>query len=296
MEDLALNVLLLFWVAAAFGIAYVFIKLEETSFGPITEAAGRAIIAFVCLLIVSLILRKDLAGHVRDIWRFLVFGILSAVIVYLGLAFGEKYTAAGISSVMVSSVPLLTFVITVFILREQTFSISGMAGLIVGIFGLILVVGLENILDASSTLKGVVILLTGFFSFALNGILVPKIGKGIDPIITTTYLLGLAAIILWVLAFILEHPLNTPLTSDNILFELGLGVISTASAVLGYYYLIKRAGPLFASISFYMVPVFGVVFSFLILREQITASQVLGILIVLIGVFLINRETFKKTG
>lgn len=292
---MVVNIIILSLVAAGFGIAYVFIKLGEASIGPITEAAGRATIAFICLFIVSLFLRKDLAGHIKDLWRFLIFGILGAALVYLGLAFGEKYAAAGVSSVMVSSVPLLTFVITVFILRESSFSISGAAGLIVGIIGLVLVVGIDNILGGGSTLKGVIILLGGFLSFTINGLLVPKIGKGIDPVITTTYLLGLAGIVLWIFAFILENPLATPLSSVNIVVELGLGVISTAGAVLGYYVLIKRAGPFFASINFYLVPVFGVVFSFLILDEVISVTQVLGIIIVLFGVYLINRVKLKKT-
>ena len=290
---MARNVFLLLWAAAAFGIAYVFIKLGEKSISPITEMAGRATIGFICLLIVSLVLKKDLAGHIKDMWRFLVFGILNAVILYLGLAFGEEYTAAGVSSVMVSSVPLLTFVITVFVLREESFSISGIAGLMVGIIGLLLVVGVENVIRGDSTLKGVIILLGGFVSFAIGGVLVPKIGKGIDPIITTTYLLGLAAIILWALSFIFERPLMTPVTSENILVELGLGVISTASALLAYFFLIKHSGPFFASIGLYMVPVFGVVFSFLILKENLTVFQVLGIVIVLVGVYLINKEKFK---
>jgi len=289
-----LNLVLLVTVAAGFGIAYVFIKLGEQSIAPITEMAGRASVAFICLLIVSLILRKDLLAHIKDLWRFLVFGILSAVLLYLGLAFGEEYTAAGVSSVMVSSVPLLTFIIMVFILREKSFSITGMVGLIIGIIGLILVVGIHNVMHGGSTLIGVLILLSGFVSFTINGVLVPKIGKGIDPIITTTYLLGWAAIILLVLAFLFESPLTTPITSDNILIELGLGIISTAFAVLGYYVLIKRADPFFASISLYLVPVFGVVLSFFILGERVDRLQIVGIAVVLLGVYLINRANFKN--
>ena len=292
---MVLNYVLLITVAAGFGIAYVFIKLGEQSIAPITEMAGRASIAFIALLIFSLILRKDLLAYIKDLWRFLVFGLLSAVILYLGLSFGEEYTAAGVSSVMVSSVPLITFIILVFILREKKFTFTGLAGLIVGFVGLILVAGIDNVLKGDSRIVGILILLGGFLSFAINGVLVPRIGKGIDAVITTTYLMGLAAIILLVMSFIFESPLKTPITEDNILIELGLGIISTAFAVLGYYFLIKRAGPFFASISLYLVPVFGVVFSFLILGESMDSLQILGIAVVLSGVYLINRVKFKHT-
>jgi len=107
-------------------------------------------------------------------------------------------------------------------------------------------------------------------------------------------MLGWAAIILLALAFIFERPLTTPITAENIMVELGIGIISTAFAVLGYYFLIQRAGPFFASISLYLVPVFGVVFSFLILGEHLTNLQILGIAVVLFGVYLINRVNLKK--
>jgi len=78
------------------------------------------------------------------------------------------------------------------------------------------------------------------------------------------------------------------------LSELALGVICTASGYFGYYYIIHRAGVFFSSITFYFIPVFGVVAGMLILGEKVTVSQVIGIIVVFSGVYLINREKFKK--
>jgi len=75
-----------------------------------------------------------------------------------------------------------------------------------------------------------------------------------------------------------------------------MGLISTAAAYTIYFLLIKRAGPFFASITFYFVPVFGVIGSFLILGEWMNFLQIIGIVVVLFGVYLINREKMKKAG
>jgi len=293
---MVLNVFLLFWVAIAIGFSYVFIKMGEESLAPITEMAFRALIGFIGLLVLSLVLRKDLIGHLKDFWRFLVFAILGIVILWLTLAFGEEYVAAGISSVTITTMPLMTFVIMVFILRKQKFSSFGMAGLIIGIFGIVLVVGINNILHGGTTIFGVLIILGGVVFFSINGILVPIIGKGIDTVITTTYFVGIASVILWILTFIFEQPLSSTITEKGIIAELYMGLISTASAFIAYYLLIKRAGPFFASISFYFVPISGVIGSFLILGERLNGLQLVGIVVVLFGVYLINREKFKKTG
>jgi drug/metabolite transporter (DMT)-like permease len=256
--------------------------------------AGRAIIAFVCLLIVALITKKDLIGHFKYIGRFLVFAILGIVVLWLGLAFGQEYVSAGIGSVMVTITPLLTFIILVFMLREERFHITGLIGLLIGVAGIVLVIGVENIIHGGATLKGVLLIGGGFVFFAINGVIVGKWAKGIDPVITSTYYLLLAGIILTVLAFIFENPTQVPWTVDNYLEELAIGVICTASGYFGYYYLIHKAGAFFSSLIFYFIPVFGILAGFLLLKEHVAISQIVGVATIIVGVYLVNRDKFKR--
>jgi len=286
--------MILLYVSAVWGLAFVLIKIGEETIAPITEMAGRSVIGFLSLLILSLVLRKDLVGHAKYILAFLVFSILGITLLFLGVAFGEEFVTAGLTSVLVSTAPLVTFVIMVFILRAESFSVSGLIGLIIGVVGLVLVIGIHNVLGGGTTVKGVLLIAGGFGLFAVNGILAPRLASGTDPIVSTTYYLGLASLILWAMAFVFESPLRTPINEDNLLSELVLGVISTASGFVGYYYILNKAGPFFSSITFYFIPVFGVVAGMLILGEKVTVSQVIGIIVVFSGVYLINREKFKK--
>ncbi len=281
-------------MAAVWAFTFIFVKVEESAIPPITIMAGRALIAFICLFIASIIMRKDLRGHVRYIGTFLIFAILGVTLLWIGLAFGQEYITAGLASVMVTTVPLVTFVILVLILRVEQFSVLGLVGFIMGIAGIALVIGINNILERGSTIEGVLLIGGGFVFFAVNGILVGKWAKGIDPVITTTYSLGLGAVILTALAFIFESPLQVPWTKDTFLSELALGVICTASGYFGYYYIIHKAGAYFSSFIFYFIPIFGLLSGHLILKEKVAISQMIGVAVVLIGVYLINREKFKN--
>jgi len=281
-------------VAAVWAFTFIFVKVEESAIPPIIIMAGRALIAFICLFIASIIMRKDLRGHVRYIGTFLIFAILGITVLWIGLAFGQEYVTAGLASVMVTTVPLVTFIILVLILRVERFSVLGLLGLIIGAIGIALVIGIHNILEGGSTLKGFLMIGVGFVFFAINGILVGKLAKGIDPVITTAYFLGLGAVILTALAFIFESPFLVPWTKDNFLSELALGVICTASGYFGYYYIIHKAGAFFSSFIFYFIPIFGLLSGHLILKENVAISQMIGVAVVLIGVYLINREKFKK--
>ncbi len=288
------NFLVLLYVALAWAIAILFVKVEEATIPPITIMAGRAILAFITLFIVALITRKDLAGNFKHIGSFLVFAILGITLLWLCLAFGQEYISVGLGSVMVTAMPLVTFIILVLILRVEKFSAVGLIGLLIGILGIALVIGFKNILAGGSTLLGALLMVGGFGFLAVNGVLAGKWAKGIDAIITTTYFLGLGAVMLSALAFIFESPMHVPWTKDTILSELALGIISTATGYFGFYYLIHKAGAYFTSFIFYFIPIFGLLSGHLFMKEKVSVTQIIGVAIVLIGVYLVNREKFKK--
>jgi drug/metabolite transporter (DMT)-like permease len=291
---LAKNVLALFYVALAWGSAFVLIKFNEESMGPLVIQAGRCTIGFLALLIISIVLKRDLKGHAKYWFAWLVFAVLGISFLWVMVGFGQEYVTAGLATVMVTVSPLVTFIITVFILRTEKFSVLGVIGLIFGVAGLVLVVGIHNILGGSSVLIGALLIISGFSVFAINGVIAPRLASNTDPIASSTYYTGFATVILWVIAFIVEDPFKTHMTETNVVAEIVMGVFSFASGFVVYYWLLNRAGAFFSSMTFYLMPIVGIVGGFLVFKEKITIIQVAGILVVFLGVYLINRVKFKK--
>ena len=289
-----LSFLALVYVSLAWGSAFVLIKFAEETIAPLTVQAGRCTVGFLALLILSLVLRRDIARHARYWFAFLVFSILGISFIWIMTALGEEYITAGLASVLVTVTPLVTFIITVFILRSEKFSVPGFLGLLIGAVGLVLVVGIHNILGGSSVLIGALLIISGYSVFAVNGVLAPRLASGTNPIISSAYYTGFAMIILWVFAFIFEKPLETHLTVTNSVAEIVMGVFSFASGFVVYYWLINRAGAFFSSMTFYFIPIVGMVGGFLVLGEKISMTQVAGILIVFVGVYMINRAKFQR--
>lgn len=286
--------LMLLGIAFVWASAILFVKTEEATVPPMTIMAGRALIAFVMLFAVALITRRKVSGHGSYMVNFVLLAILGIVLVWLGLAFGQEYLSVGLASVLVTLTPLFTFVIMVLLLREESFSWTGLVGLILGFVGILLVIGLKNVLAGGSTMLGVFFIGGGFALLAVNGVLAQKWVRGVDPIVTTMYFLFFGGLILAAIAFVYENPLQVPWTRDTIASELLLGLICTASGYAGYYYLIKNAGAYFSSFIFYFIPIFGNLEGSLFRGEHINISQTLGIAVVLAGVYLINRGKFKE--
>lgn len=288
------NSLLMLYIALMWASAILFVKVEESTVPPITIMAGRAILAFLALLAIALITHKKISAVLNYTPKFFFVSATAITLVWVGLAFGQEYLTVGLASVLVTVTPLVTFIILVFLLRMEKFSMTGVGGLLMGVFGLVLVIGLHNILSGGSTLLGVFYIGGAFVLLAISGILIMKWFHTVDPVITTLYLLFFGALILTILAFIFESPLQVPWTRDTIGAELALGVICTGSTYFGYFYLIRTAGAYFASFIFYFLPIFGLLLGYFFRSDAVTPTQIAGVAIVILGIYIINRQKFTK--
>ncbi len=289
-----INVLVLIGVSIVFTFTFVFLKIEEKTITPITIMAGRCVIAFLLLLTIALITKKDLIGHFKEWWKFLTFAVFGITLSWIGLAVGQEGTSVSVAAVLDAVIPIATFVILVVVLRQIPFTFQGFLGLLLGAIGIVLVVGVNKLASADATVQGVVILIAAYTVFAANGVLVEKWAKGIDPLITTTYFLFFASIMLTATAFIFEQPEKLPWTEDNYIEELLLGLFCTGAGYYGYYFLVHRAGAYFSSFIFFLIPVMGLFAGILILKENYTYLRLLGVPIVLAGVYIVNREKLSK--
>jgi drug/metabolite transporter (DMT)-like permease len=98
-------------------------------------------------------------------------------------------------------------------------------------------------------------------------------------------------IILWATGYF-----SMPLAKKGILYSSGasalLGIMGTAVATILFYILIKRAGGLFASMVTYGIP-FVALWWGLLAGESINGWQVVGLVIILTGVYVTTRKKQK---
>jgi len=283
-----LNFIILLSISVFWGIGFLFVKIGEKSITPITEMAARSFIALLTLLVICFITKKDLSKSLGKYKVFILFSIIGITIPWLGIAYSEVTISSGLAAVMLSTLPIFTFIITSLIIKTERFTFYSLVGILISLIGLVLVIGIDKIFGHNSALIGVLIILGGFFSYAVNGILVPIYARDVEPLVTITYTIGFATIILTVLAFTFEKPAATDLDFKIIFSLIGLGMISTALVFSGYYILLKRAGPFFTSLVGYLAPISGVIAGVIFLHESIVVLQIIGILLVLLGVFLVN--------
>lgn len=289
------NFTILLSISIFWGIGFLFVKVGEESITPITVMAARSFIALLTLLVICFLSNKNLKEYLSRFKIFILFGVLGITIPWLGIAYGELTISSGLAAAMLSILPIFTFLITSLVLKTEKFTVYGLLGLLLSLVGLVLVIGIENIIGHSATITGVLIIMAGFLSYAANGILVPIYAKDVEPLVTITYAIGFATIILITLAFLLENPAATHLDVKSVSALLGLGTVSTALVFAGYYILLKRAGAFFTSSVGYLAPISGVVAGVVFLQEKIVTIQIAGVCLVLLGVFVVNIPKLRTS-
>ena len=95
------------------------------------------------------------------------------------------------------------------------------------------------------------------------------------------------AFILWQQNF-LQLSFNKTSVQWAIVEASTLGIVGSAIATAIFYILIKRTGSLFASLVTYAIPFVGIFWGIMD-GEEITVKQVLGLGIILFGVYLVNK-------
>src|SRR3954466_3040488 len=139
----ATELALLLLLATLWGASYTFIKLGVATIPPLTLIAARTLIAGLLLLA---ILRWRGIGLPRDAarwWRFLFQACLNSVIPFTLIAWAERWLDAGLGTILNSTSPIFTFLLTLAIVRHEPATARKLFGVLAGMAGIVLIVGVQ---------------------------------------------------------------------------------------------------------------------------------------------------------
>jgi drug/metabolite transporter (DMT)-like permease len=272
--------LLMALLAALWGASYLFIKVAlEDDVPPIFLVFAR--IALGAAVLVPLAARAGALQATRGWAGPIVFmAIVQVVVPFLLITYGERHIASSLTGILVSAAPIFTALIAVrYDDEERPYGVA-IAGVAMGIVGVVLLFGVDLSGDSAAIAGGLMVLLASvgyavgslYLKHRLQG--VPAIGIAAGTMLTGT--LVLVPLALFELP---PHALEPKIVAA--LVALGAGGTGIAFAI--YYTLIAEIGPGRASLVAYIAPGFAVVYGVTLLSEAITAGAILGLLLILGG-------------
>ncbi|MEE6452204.1 DMT family transporter [Gottfriedia acidiceleris] len=273
-------------LAALWGASFLFIRIASPVFGPILTIQGRVIIAAFALVLYLVVTKKSL--HFKKRWReYLIIGALNAAIPFTLIAISALHLPASMSSILNSLTPLFTALV-VFLWMKEKLSFRKLTGIIVGLIGVILLVGWSSIPFTYDVKIAIGLAVLSTISYGIAGVYAKKAFDGVPPLsIAAGQQIG-ASILLLPFTFLNFSASTDKVSGIAILAVLGLALFCTAIAYLLYFHLIESVGPTKTLSVTFLIPVFGIIWGVLILKEHITLGMLFGFLVILCSVFLIS--------
>jgi drug/metabolite transporter (DMT)-like permease len=279
--------------AVFFGGTWVAGEVAVAGLPPMTIASARFIIASVLLYGWA-----RLQGHgsrpitARDLPLILTLGA-SAIAIYNALfLYGLRLAPTSDGAIIVPGfAPVFTVLLAWPVLRERigAWTVAGFTAAIVGLY---LVIGPSGGAQSSNRLLGDVFFILGALCWGIYAVAGKTATTRFTPVTSTLY--GTVAGTLMLIPFGLAERGWEALAAAPAVSWAGLLYLATFGTVLAFVFFyegVKRIGAGPSSAFAFLVPVVGVISSVLLLDEHLTAGIVMGGLLVLVGLWLVQRDS-----
>jgi drug/metabolite transporter (DMT)-like permease len=230
----------------------------------------------------------------RQLLNFLILGLVGCFLAQFCLVFGVKLSLASNASVITLVIPVLTALLATVLVGERMTRLLWIS-FTLAILGVLLVSDIDwhsVAIFRGKYLAGNVMILVACFGSAFYNAFSKRMLRKFTPleVLVYSYIVATAAL---GTAMLVVEPLSwQQLASLGFKVWLSLAMIAflcLTSAMLLFFWVIKRIDLTQAALSFYLLPVFGVLISTVTLNEKVRWQLMAGGILVFIGSFLATR-------
>lgn len=273
----------LFILAVLWGSAFPLIKVGLGGLSAANLTLLRFLIASLCFVPYLALTKKRMFPERRDLPTFFLAGLVGITIYHLALNYGELHVSAGAASLIIATAPALTAIVAFFVLRDRL-PLLGWLGIGVSFAGVLLItlgdsVGLS--LNPYALLVLVSSLATAFFTVIQKPLYARYRAVEVTAFATWAGTLPLFVFLPGFFSDVADAG-TAPL-----LAAVYIGVFPAAVAYAQFSYAISKLPVTLATSFLYSVPVFSLLFSWLILGEVPSLLTLLGGAVAILGIGLV---------
>jgi drug/metabolite transporter (DMT)-like permease len=284
--------LLILIITIIWGYAWVLMKASLQFVGPFTFSALRFGTGTITLLVILAILKIKLPPK-QYVKPLVVVGLLQTTIVFLFVMYGLRFVDAGKSSIILYTMPIWSSLLAAKFLGEKL-TPKKLVGLIVGMFGLVLIIGWDFFQAQSiHTIIGELLIVIGAISWGASNVYYRLRLNHLPKLQVSAYQMFFGTIGIVVAAMIMEWGQPIDWNGQSIFYILFTGVLASALCFTIWFVILSKIDMVSATLSTLLVPVFGLSFSWLALSEAITPSILYGSFFIIVGI-TISQLTGRK--
>lgn len=276
-------------LAVVWGSSFILMKKALIGLTPIQVGALRMLITAIFLLLIGF---KSLKKIQKNQWIYVLYtALLGTFFPAFMFAFAISNIDSSITAILNSLTPFNAFIIGV-VFYGFNFKKNQFIGILIGLVGTSILILKGADLNPHQNYWFAVLVVTASIGYAFNVNIIKKYLNDLDALAITTgnFLLLIipALIVLYFTDFHLDFKLN-----DESISALGyitiLSVVGTGIAKVAFNRLIQISTPVFSASVTYLIPIVAVAWG-IVDGEQLSLIQLLAGVIILFGVYLVNRS------
>jgi len=288
MEQKQLRWFYLIILSLVWGSSFILMKKSLLGLTPIQVGALRIVITAVFLLLIGF---KSVLKINKRHWYYLMLnGVIGNFFPVFLFAFAIEHIDSAIASILNGLTPLNTLIFGAVIFGFG-FKRNQLIGVLVGLLGTVMLILKGAEINPSQNYAYAGLILFATVCYALNVNIIKKYLHDLDALSITVgnfiILLVPALIVLWFSNFFTTFEFTETGTSSLIYITI-LSIFGTGLAKILFNKLIKISTPIFSSSVTYLIPIVAICWG-VFDGEKITLYQFVSGLIILFGVYLVNK-------
>jgi len=280
-------------VGVLWGSSFLAIDVGLAYFPPLLFAGLRyAVVGVVVLAIAALVVQRWYPQSLADVGSVLIAGAFMIAGHHAFLYLGMEQVPSAVAAIVVSLSPALTAVFASALLPDSELTALQIAGLLVGLAGVVVIsdIGVGTVADANLLGIGLVVLAT--VSFAFGSVATRPLRTDLSAVAFQGWAMlfgsGLLGVTGYATGESVETIVWTPLSLASLTFlVVGPGIVAFSI----YFSLLDRIGPTESNLIVYLEPVVATALGWAVLGEVIDSATVAGFLAILAGFLLVKHRS-----
>jgi len=276
------------------GSSFFFVELLLEMLSPFLIVYLRVALAAILLLFILLIKQVKVTLNASLIFSLFIMAILNNVLPFLLIAYGQQTVTGGLASILNANTSLLTILIAPLLIPSEKLSFNRVGGAIIGICGVIIAVGYENIFQIYENNLGKYLILLATLSYALASVWAKLTLDGVPALISATGMLTGSAIILTPIAFFYNFDELSNLSLSAFSMSALFAILCSVLAYIIYFKILESAGASNLLVCTVIIPPSAIVLNSIFLNQAVSQSETIGLLIIIMGLIVLDGRYIKS--
>ena len=281
--------LLVILLGFIWGSSFLFTEILLNYINPVLIVFFRVSLASIILIIYVLFftnLKFNLSKEI--LLTFFTMGLLNNVIPFLLIAYAQETITGGLASILNANTSFFTIFLASLFLKDEKLTSHRLLGIIIGIIGVIVIVGFENLSEFKNYNFGIVLMLFSCLSYSFAGIFAKTKLTNIHPTISATGMLSMSTIILFPFIIIYNGNELININSTVLYYSCMFAFICSVLAYFLYFKILETNGAGNLLICTIIIPPSSILLNAFFINEIIKIYELIGLMIITAGLIILD--------